>query len=212
MLRFAIRLSILFVLMLGACTAQAQEKGDIALKFSPTGLIDYYFTYLQFAGEYYIGNDMSVEAEVGFPIGKSQILDVPETDVRGGVRVRAGWRDYHTDRVFAGAQLMFKSDIFSIAGDFERQGGAFRQRIWYNVDQQTYAAYGTVGIAPIISNVFIFEAMAGLGVRYIDRQFGAVPGDAEFVTNGSLLAPYGESLQARWLPSMFLSFKLGVVF
>lgn len=197
---------------LAASPLSAQEKGTIVLKYVPSGLLDYYFTYIQFSGEYYLQSDMSVEVEYGFSRNSGQILEEPVMRNVQGQKYRLGWRKYLEGEIFGGVLLMLRDETFELEGDFRRLGNSFRQRIWYGVDQQTYAAYGTVGVAPIIEGRFQFEGMLGLGARYIDRTFSGVPADAEFLTNGSLFAEYMGNTESVWALSLLLSFKVGVAF
>lgn len=203
---------LLSVFCLSQSNGQEEEKPVFAFKYVPSGLVDYYATYVQFAGEYFIGDGVSTELEVGFPVASSLVIEEPTMRVRGGFKVRTGWRQYAWTQRFVGMSLMYKSEGFFIEGDFQRQAGTFNQRLWYGLEQQTYAAYGTFGFTPNITNHLMVEIMGGAGIRYINRTFNSVPVDAEFISNGAFFGQYEEKPVFLWLPSMFLSMKIGVLF
>jgi hypothetical protein len=198
------------ILSLGA-PLFGQYQGDLLIKYSPSGLFDYYAQYAQLSGEYVFSDAQSIELEGGFAFGESFWRENPEILFDQGVKIRGGWRKYLRQNSFAGVLLSFRDEQFSIEADFERFNSSFFERLAYDVDQQQYALLGQWGFFYPISRRFTFEYSSGMGLRAIVRNYSGVPEDANFITNNTLFAQFSRETERIVQLSLFLSIKFGFV-
>ncbi|MCI5084071.1 MAG: hypothetical protein MRY78_20395 [Saprospiraceae bacterium] len=208
-----LKIFAVIILWMISCTIslQAQEK-ELAIKYSASGLIDFYVQYIQFAAEYKWNADHSVELELGHAFRTGVITTTPDMDLIGGFKARLGWRKYFSETEFFGITTMFRSEQFDVAADFSRKGAAYFQRINYEVDQFNIGLLATLGENFHITERLFIESSGGLGLRYIDRRYEDLPSDVEFVTNSSLFANYQREPEQRLSLSLFFSIKLGYWF
>jgi hypothetical protein len=97
-----------------------------------------------------------------------------------------------------------------IEGDFCRFECTFTQRLNYQRLERKRAFYAAYGGSLFFGRRWIFEFDAGLGYVHRDVQYGEIPPDATFRTNGSLIWNYGsDGVRQQIEPNVRV--KLGVV-
>ena len=194
-------LTILFCLWGGALHVKAQNSEskeafrklpNWTVKFSPSSLIAPYTPAIQFALEQRLGGKHYVQYEAGYLVNMGFARDL-EINRLSGLRIRAGYRYYfrlpgpYKIGWFMEPQLMYQYIDTNIEGDFCRFDCAYQERIGYNMQHTTYAAYMNFGSQFFIAERWMLEFGLGGGLHYLRRNYQEVPPDATFSTNGALV-------------------------
>ena len=79
---------VIAILMLLLCKPLlGQYQGDLLIKYSPSGLFDYYAQYAQISGEYIFSGAQSIEFEGGFAFGESIWRENPKFLFDQGIKI-----------------------------------------------------------------------------------------------------------------------------
>lgn len=171
-----------FVLKLGAQTPKVNIP-KWSVKFTPTALVHPFHNAIQFAGEYRLVRDFTLQHELGF------IADLNDHHNSGywGFRLRNELRNYipnenpeKNDMRFTAVQLMakrvhYEQELITVS----RAGGAFNQNIETNIDILEYGILFGIGkLYHFDKSPFYIEISAYAGLRTGDIK-AFLPEDAE---------------------------------
>jgi len=162
-------------------------------------------------GNVYLRHEAGVILDFNYP-EQPQLLSLL------GFRLRTTRRTYHDNpglirrRVFHEWSFDYRYFAAQIAGDFSRDGGAFIQRIDYQLTQHSWSFSYLKGISWRLGKSWQLDTGIGLGLRLNNRNYSDIPLDATFSTNGGLAWQVGSRAPWHTTVAVPVIFALGYQF